>query len=401
VLGSHIEVQQGTTPSVSSAQSTAHSAAAAGDKADEPGNPLDVDATGKPVPLAASTATGGPASGDVVQRGIAAASTPGAYTANCATPELLHALELQLASGAVATPMQRARATTSTRHDLASVALTCLTVPSDDVLFFWARSIHRATIGAAMRAMPWARRRFLTPLIVLPAATLGVSVPSARADDPVASFCHTYPERCDSPARVVVVRDQPPNPLVHQRGWELGVRVAVAHPGGALGAGSQATTPKVSDVAETTVPFVLDGGYRITPHLHAGAIVAWGPAFGDDSAYCFACSFRYDVQALADVRAYFIPNRSASPWVSYGAGWEVLHVNFVDGESATYGGPIFADLEFGVELRRGPVGVGPYVGFTIGEFLTRSLSPPAPHDPSPKGAAHEWGVVGVRGSYGP
>jgi hypothetical protein len=193
------------------------------------------------------------------------------------------------------------------------------------------------------------------------------------------------------------------NPLPATRGWELGARLGMAHPGGPVGAGAYATTPNVSDVAQTWVPLGIEGGYRFSPVVYAGATLAWGPLVGNQSGLCSACNFRYDLQVRPEVRLYLNPRGTVDPWFSVGPGWEVLHVSIGDSPSgdATYEGP-FGEAEFGVDVRLHALAIGPYLGAAVGGFVTRSLDPEPAHESSSFGMApHEWFTLGVRGSYGP
>jgi hypothetical protein len=194
------------------------------------------------------------------------------------------------------------------------------------------------------------------------------------------------------------------NPLAASSGPELGVRLGLAHPGGMVGGGATPTTPYVGEVAQTWLPVAVDGGYRISPGAYVGATLQWGAVVGDSDGFCEACGFRYDFQAKADLRVYPFPTHTLSPWVSLGAGWEVLHLAWSDPTSptATYQGPVLGSLEIGLDVRSRAIAVGPYFGFELAEFVARSLHPAPAGEPSIDAhAVHEWFTIGVRGSYGP
>jgi hypothetical protein len=165
-----------------------------------------------------------------------------------------------------------------------------------------------------------------------------------------------------------------------------------------------ATTPEVSDVAETWLPLGLEGGYRISPGAYVGALLQWGPLIGDDSVLCAACGFRYDLEALGEVRLYPFPNSAVTPWVSFGMGWEIMHLSFNDpsNPTATYEGPVLGNFQVGFDVRSKSFAAGPYFGAELAEFTTRSLDPEPPGESStfPQ-AVHEWFTVGLRGTYGP
>jgi hypothetical protein len=195
------------------------------------------------------------------------------------------------------------------------------------------------------------------------------------------------------------------NPLPASRGFEGGLTLGIAHPGGPLGAGPVGTTPSVSGVAATWIPIGVQGGYRLSPGVYFGAALDWGAVVGDLDG-CPACNFRYDLQGRAEARLYALPRSTFDPWLAFGFGFEVLHLSLGEGSpgaSATYVAPILAHVELGLDVRSRAVAVGPYFGFSVSEFLTRSLDPPPPGESSSIGApeVHEWFRLGVRGTYGP
>jgi hypothetical protein len=173
-----------------------------------------------------------------------------------------------------------------------------------------------------------------------------------------------------------------------------------------LGGGSLATTPRMSDVAETWAPVGLDAGYRLAPAVYLGTTLLWGGAFGDDNGLCAACGFRYDFQALTDLRLYPFPAATVNPWFAFGVGWEVMHVNFdSNGPTGTadYHGPVLGNFQVGLDVRKAAVAVGPYFGVELAEFAFHSLNPSPPGESSSIGstAIHEWFTIGIRASYGP
>ncbi len=200
--------------------------------------------------------------------------------------------------------------------------------------------------------------------------------------------------------------DAEPNPLPSPHGPEFGVRVGIAHPGGAVGAGSQATTPNVSDVAPTWLPLGVDAGYRLLPAVYVGASVEWGPTLALGEGGCVSCSGGYDLQGRAEIRFYAVPSGTWDPWISFGLGWEALRVAQGYGSataSSTYDGPILTNLQVGLDVRSRALAVGPYFGVSWDEFVQRSLDPAAAGESSSIDgkSVHEWFTFGVHGSYGP
>jgi hypothetical protein len=206
--------------------------------------------------------------------------------------------------------------------------------------------------------------------------------------------------------RALAAGEANPNPLPSPRGLEFGVRLDIAHPGGAVGAGSQATTPNVSDVAATWLPIGLDAGYRLSRAVYAGGSIEWGPTLALGGGLCVSCEGGYDLQGRTEIRLYALPASTWDPWLSFGFGWEALHVAQGYGSatsSATYDGPILGNLQLGLDVRSRAIAVGPYFGVSFAEFVNRSLDPaPAGESSSIDGrVVHEWFTFGVRGSYGP
>ncbi len=190
------------------------------------------------------------------------------------------------------------------------------------------------------------------------------------------------------------------------RGPELGVRIGVEHPGGSVGAGSQATTPKVGDVAPTWLPIGLDAGYRFWRGAYVGASLELGPTIGQRGGPCVSCDVGYVFQGRPEIRLYALPSGTWDPWLSLGFGWEVLHVTQGRGSAtsgATYDGPILGNVQVGLDVHSRAVAVSPYFGVSLAEFVTHALDPaPAGETSSIQGrAVHEWFAFGVRGSYGP
>jgi len=201
--------------------------------------------------------------------------------------------------------------------------------------------------------------------------------------------------------------DVAPAPFAGFPGLELGVHVGIAHPGGSVGAGSAATTPTVSAVAPTWIPVGLDAGVRLSPRVYLGATAEWGPTLEQANGSCFACNTASAFQAEGEARFYMSPRSLFDPWISLGAGWEVMHVALGSSPgttaSATYDGPVLGTIKVGLDVRWRAIALAPYFGLSLAEYTSRSL------DPAPSGASstvgalalHEWFTLGVRATYGP
>ncbi|MGH7298718.1 MAG: hypothetical protein ACRELB_27505 [Polyangiaceae bacterium] len=223
--------------------------------------------------------------------------------------------------------------------------------------------------------------------------TLGVAAllapPAARADV------------TDAPAPATARR----SPMAASRGLQLGVRAAYAVPAGRV----SASGASLSDLETATIPIGIEAGYRISPRLYVGGTAVWGPGTGPAAGPCTVAGvscFRQDAQARGEARFYFAPEAKVGGWLAVGAGWELATFAQSAGGSAvtaTRSGPVLADMQFGVDVRRGPTAVALYAGVSFAMFLTQGLSPStSPVSPWIEDrSAHAWMTVGLRGSYGP
>lgn len=151
-------------------------------------------------------------------------------------------------------------------------------------------------------------------------------------------------------------------------------------------------------------------GTRISPSVRAGGYlgVDWGGA-GARYASCTAAS-RIDCSAVTARLGLSLQWRSSTarlqPWLGYGAGVLVTVVG--DSRHGTH----FSETLYGVEVARASVGldyvlrrdlvIGPYVGYSLGLYLRRSVDGSRPaaqagdlSDPS----AHGWVSSGLRVSW--
>lgn len=197
-------------------------------------------------------------------------------------------------------------------------------------------------------------------------------------------------------------------PLPAERGLQLGARIGYALPTGAVSGDASLSTP-MSKLETASVPIGIDVGYRLSPKTYLGGTLVWGAGIAPNTPGTCpqnASCFRQDAQLRAEARFYFAPERKVSWWASVGAGWEVAAFSQSangQGITATLTGPVLADLELGFDSRRGAGGIGPYFGFSAGEFLTHGESPAAApvatwiDSPS----VHVWFTLGLKGAYGP
>ncbi len=94
------------------------------------------------------------------------------------------------------------------------------------------------------------------------------------------------------------------------------------------------------------------------------------------------------------------------PWFGLGVGYEILGITTSAGgqeTSANGSGFEFANLQGGLDYKAGPVMVGPFVSFSLGQYssVTRQASGQGEQSGSiDKKAIHEWLTLGVKGTFG-
>ncbi|HTQ43034.1 MAG TPA: hypothetical protein VMI75_09795 [Polyangiaceae bacterium] len=197
-------------------------------------------------------------------------------------------------------------------------------------------------------------------------------------------------------------------PLPAERGLQLGVRLGYALPGGPL-SNSASLNTSMSHLETASVPIGIDAGYRLSPHVYLGGTLAWGAGLPPNTAGTCptnASCFRQDAQLRAEARYYFIPERRVSWWASIGTGWEVAAFSESAqsrSATATLTGPVLVDFQLGFDVRRRALGIGPYLGLSLAEFLTHGLSPAETPEPTwiDSPSPHVWFTLGLRGAYGP
>jgi hypothetical protein len=206
--------------------------------------------------------------------------------------------------------------------------------------------------------------------------------------------------RAEGAKRPNVWHDVDPMPV--EQGVQVGARLGFAAPSGNLYSGSA----RMSDLDSATVPIGIDLGYRLSPGTYLGVTVAWGAGLSGLSTTCPppASCFKDDSQIRFEVREYLAPHGKVGWWIGAGAGWELFGFGRTVGDStttATFQGPVFADVQLGVDFRKGMFAAGPYVGMTIGEFTTEALDPAPGGEPGISPSVHVWLSLGMRVSYGP
>jgi hypothetical protein len=163
------------------------------------------------------------------------------------------------------------------------------------------------------------------------------------------------------------------------------------------------------------VPLRADAGWRFRkPSIFMGAYVTYAFASvasglgsgasggcGTGSISCSANVLEYGVEA----HAHFLPQGRFDPWVGVAFGGESATVN-VSGPggnaSLQVTGLDFVTLMLGGDFKAmGNLGIGPWVGLTLGQYNDISVNSPTTNSSQsiPQTALHEWITLGLRAAY--
>lgn len=208
--------------------------------------------------------------------------------------------------------------------------------------------------------------------------------------------------RAEGTRRPSAFHDIDPMPVDH--GFQIGARFGASFPSGNLYGGAAPT--RLDDLDGPNFPFGIDLGYRLSPRFYVGGTLTWGQGTSSSVPSCTAPAscFKEDTQIRLDARVYLAPHGKIGWWLGAGAGWELFGFSHTQGDStstATFMGPVLADVQLGFDIRKGMVAVGPFVGMAIGEFTTEALNPAFGGEPGITPSVHVWLSLGLRGSYGP
>jgi hypothetical protein len=177
-------------------------------------------------------------------------------------------------------------------------------------------------------------------------------------------------------------------------GWELAFRTGVIFP-----AGDAASGAALSLEVGVQFPLVLDVGYRINEHFFVGVVGQY--AIGtipsgqcDSSQSCSESNGR--VGAELQVHPLGRSGR-VDPWFGLGFGyeWQLYGVSS-SGQSGTLAlsGFDFLNVDVGIDFPVGKVHLGPYFGFTLGQFDHASDSNGSAS--IDEKALHYWFCVGLK-----
>jgi len=191
-------------------------------------------------------------------------------------------------------------------------------------------------------------------------------------------------------------------------GFEVGGHTGFALPLGSLQ--MDKTPPDLNKYVAAAVPFAIDAGYRINPHVYVGAYFhfAYAPTSSELCARVGGdCSSSgTQIKAGPEIRYSFTPDRPFSPWIGAGASYEVLNISVTQGqasESFSIKGWEYFRAEVGGDIHAArDIVVGPYASLGVGQYFSIDDSPAGGVSKSTdikSTALHEWLTFGVRLAY--
>jgi hypothetical protein len=177
---------------------------------------------------------------------------------------------------------------------------------------------------------------------------------------------------------------------------KVGLRVGYGLPMGEI-----AKDVKMSDAYSGMIPIWLDLGYMVTPNIMVGLYGQYGIMMLSSDAKdgcdalnvdCSASDIRFGLQG----QYHLSPGESMNPWFGLGIGMEMVNAKVGDAK-AGYSGLEFANLQGGLDFKAGPLDVGPFVSFSLGQYSKTTGDNSA--DIKDKGM-HQWLVLGIKGTMG-
>ena len=183
-----------------------------------------------------------------------------------------------------------------------------------------------------------------------------------------------------------------------------------------LGSLDSAAGDDLSNLVSGAVPLRADAGWRfLNPSIFVGAYLSYafaGVASGTGTAGDLIGCGANGISCSANVLQYgieghfhFLPDATFDPWVGAGFGWESVTLNASGpggSASASWSGLDFITLMLGGDFKAlGNLGIGPWVGLTLGQYGNTSLTTPTQNSSQSiaQTSMHEWVTLGVRGVY--
>jgi len=150
------------------------------------------------------------------------------------------------------------------------------------------------------------------------------------------------------------------------------------------------------------IPIQLDFGYMVSRKVLLGLYAQYGVAFYTDCGNCSGNDLRFGLQ----IQYHFVPDKKLDPWLGLGLGYEFLRAREHDaegGHTASFSahGFEFANLQAGLDIALGKAfSLGPFVGFSLGQFMSSKTRPPGAPEPSYSSiddpALHMWLEPGLK-----
>jgi hypothetical protein len=166
------------------------------------------------------------------------------------------------------------------------------------------------------------------------------------------------------------------------------------------------------------IPLWVDVGYRLTPHVYAGAYFHYDVAVPNNGTLCGGEVYGYPLGNLSDcsgsdvvfgveARYHLSPTRRVDPWLGAGLGYEIFSFHetfYVANEAAPLSlgvSGVLAHLEMGADYKvTSGLGIGPFAVLGLGMFTSCSFDWDNTTGCSlPNPGLHELLTFGLRGDY--
>jgi hypothetical protein len=189
-------------------------------------------------------------------------------------------------------------------------------------------------------------------------------------------------------------------------GFEVGARLSVALPMGAILDDSQNGPLLIDELVTVSLPLQLDAGVKLDRRLFVGAYVQYGwdlLQIGqcDVGQACSLTGLRVGAEVL-----WTLEPEGASPWLGLGTGWEWLFTSYSSASFKTnldVSGWEWFNLQAGYDVPVAPGWrVGIFASGSVGQFsqATVTTNGQGTNGSIPDKAVHGWLNLGVKGTFG-